>query len=273
MLPMADRYSARRLSGLLSDIRLEAATLWRTPWSIAGGVLYGAVVGGFLVAVSVLHRPTFRFVTREDSIFEWLQFVAFAAAAVFAGLCAFRLWNKGERVPAALFALMGLSCVFIAGEEISWGQRLFGFETSESWKEINKQNETTLHNVGSVLLFFNLAMLVISLYAVIVSLAFIQRRPMGLWRWLIPPSYLITAFGTMAAYKAIRFTIVRGSGFTAVKLGEWAELCMAVGLAAFAIEIWRFAGRSPSTNTTASGFRTGTRGSAAQPDPAADSSA
>lgn len=38
-------------------------------------------------------------------------------------------------------------CIFIAGEEISWGQRILGFETSEWWKSLNPQDETTFHNL------------------------------------------------------------------------------------------------------------------------------
>ena len=33
------------------------------------------------------------------------------------------------------------------GEEISWGQRVFGFETPEALKEVNEQDEFNLHNL------------------------------------------------------------------------------------------------------------------------------
>lgn len=42
---------------------------------------------------------------------------------------------------------MGVLFVFGGGEEMSWGQRIFGFETPESLKEINRQDEVTLHNI------------------------------------------------------------------------------------------------------------------------------
>ena len=32
-------------------------------------------------------------------------------------------------------------------EEISWGQQFFSFETPASWKTINRQGETTFHNL------------------------------------------------------------------------------------------------------------------------------
>lgn len=43
-----------------------------------------------------------------------------------------------------------LSCFYIAGEEHSWGQWFFYWETPEFWGEFNRQNETNLHNTSSL---------------------------------------------------------------------------------------------------------------------------
>jgi len=45
--------------------------------------------------------------------------------------------------------LCTLACIFFAGEEISWGQHFFGWEAGETFREINKQQETNLHNTSS----------------------------------------------------------------------------------------------------------------------------
>lgn len=42
-----------------------------------------------------------------------------------------------------------LGSLYIAGEEASWGQHLIGWDTPESWKAVNDQNETNLHNISS----------------------------------------------------------------------------------------------------------------------------
>jgi hypothetical protein len=39
-----------------------------------------------------------------------------------------------------------LSCLYIAGEEMSWGQHFFHWNTPEYWAEVNRQQETNLHN-------------------------------------------------------------------------------------------------------------------------------
>lgn len=45
--------------------------------------------------------------------------------------------------------LMTLSCFYLAGEEISWGQQLFSWQTPEAIDKINDQHETNLHNMSS----------------------------------------------------------------------------------------------------------------------------
>ena len=42
-----------------------------------------------------------------------------------------------------------LACIYFAGEEASWGQWYFGWETPETYSQINDQNETNLHNTSS----------------------------------------------------------------------------------------------------------------------------
>ena len=57
------------------------------------------------------------------------------------------LSGKGLRGAAILTAFYGLLFFLAAGEEISWGQRIFGWESGEFFKENNKQSETNFHNL------------------------------------------------------------------------------------------------------------------------------
>ncbi len=45
---------------------------------------------------------------------------------------------------------MILGAAYFALEEISYGQHMFGWGTAETWKELNDQDETNLHNVHSL---------------------------------------------------------------------------------------------------------------------------
>ncbi len=48
-------------------------------------------------------------------------------------------------------ALVGaLSFLYIAGEEMSWGQHIFHWNTPEYWAMVNRQEETNLHNTYAI---------------------------------------------------------------------------------------------------------------------------
>lgn len=57
-----------------------------------------------------------------------------------------REWTALHR----LLLLAAIACVYIAGEEMSWGQHWFRWGTPEYWSEINRQDETNLHNTNYV---------------------------------------------------------------------------------------------------------------------------
>jgi len=45
------------------------------------------------------------------------------------------------------YIFIALASFFVFGEEISWGQRIFNFQTSEYFKEHNSQDEENIHNL------------------------------------------------------------------------------------------------------------------------------
>lgn len=49
----------------------------------------------------------------------------------------------------AWVGLAALSTLYIAGEEASWGQHFFAWETPAFWSAMNDQGETNLHNISS----------------------------------------------------------------------------------------------------------------------------
>jgi hypothetical protein len=72
-------------------------------------------------------------------------FIAFAGMAVGLKL-AFRPFVRTHRLLFIFVCVAALGCLYIAGEEHSWGQHFFHWQTPEYWAEINRQNETNLHN-------------------------------------------------------------------------------------------------------------------------------
>ncbi len=98
-------------------------------------------VMAWVVPLFVSSDTTLR-LTREDGPYETVGAIGFAVAGVLFGTLFVRTW-KSHRCWWFL-ALAGLF-LFAAGEEVSWGQRLFGWGDVD--RATNVQGETTLHNL------------------------------------------------------------------------------------------------------------------------------
>lgn len=85
----------------------------------------------------------------EDGFAEWLQFLGYAGASLCSFVVAWRRRRHWLSLPCLAWILLGLFCFLLAGEEISWGERLTGVGV-ESIRHINAQGETTVHNIPAV---------------------------------------------------------------------------------------------------------------------------
>lgn len=69
---------------------------------------------------------------------------------IFTGILIFRLRNN---LPSGWllywFVIVTLGCIYIAGEEISWGQQIWKWGTPEYFRLMNDQQETNIHNMSS----------------------------------------------------------------------------------------------------------------------------
>lgn len=230
------------MSALTADTweraRAEAEGEWGTPARIAAIAFAVPLVGAILLGASRLSLPVFQFFTREDGVLEWLQFAAYVTAAVVALIVAWTLLRSGRRSFAAVYLAVALGAFVVAGEEISWGQRVFGVETPESLEELNRQGEIGVHNIFGVETIFNLGLLAAGLYGSLCAWL-IRTRAAGespAITLLVPPLFLTSCFLLVFLHRLVRFTVPDVTDVTAfVKFGEWPELCFAAGLAAFCV--------------------------------------
>lgn len=90
-----------------------------------------------------------QFLRGESGAIELLTPVALLPGIVF-GIMALRMYRLlPTRKSRIWLALMTLGAIYMAGEEISWGQWLFYWETPSAFMEINDQQETNLHNTSA----------------------------------------------------------------------------------------------------------------------------
>jgi hypothetical protein len=119
---------------------------------LASGAVLSLVL---LYAVLLLEPATVRRLTTEDGPVETLAAVSalvsailflFAYATAPGGNDLF-VWRTRRNV---FFLLLGLLFLFGAGEEVSWGQRIFDIPTPEPLRVYNMQGELNLHNLAPV---------------------------------------------------------------------------------------------------------------------------
>lgn len=79
----------------------------------------------------------------EDGLFEWLQVVVLSAITA---ICVRQALRNQSRHWRWIWMALALIAMFIALEEISWGQRIFDLRWP-SLQAMNHQNETNLHNL------------------------------------------------------------------------------------------------------------------------------
>ena len=124
--------------------------------SISKGVKGAGAVAALLLLAYALFRAvphrTRISVLHEDGPVEYLGALSFFLTAAFFFLI-FREMSRhrdGHSSRLKPYVALGIAGLFFlaAGEEISWGQRIFGIETPDALREANRQEEINLHNLS-----------------------------------------------------------------------------------------------------------------------------
>ncbi|MFC1462588.1 hypothetical protein ACFLQU_03175 [Verrucomicrobiota bacterium] len=126
------------------------------------------------------------------------------------------MFRRGkDNLNALAYALFGLLCIFIAMEEISWGQRILDFNTPDPFRKQNIQNEFNLHNLGPVqkllFLFYSLVGGYACLSGALWAVPKLRRQ-----RWFL--------FLSVCPCLCLYFMPVLVYGVYRLRLGSWAEM-------------------------------------------------
>jgi len=172
-------------------------------------------------AISFLNFPTlYIWGTLENLLGEWIQFFLFLTGA----FLFFRIARKSCR-QRWFYYFVSFALWFIAMEEISWGQQVFGWASSGVFQTHNLQNETNLHNflIGAGTAIHNAIALRIQAtlifgYGVIYPIA-CRYVPLRMLTAIVqyippPPLFLMAYFGVTA------FAMIGLLGIGELEIGE-----------------------------------------------------
>ena len=208
-----------------------ATVIWVMPFVVAlSGVL--AALGG---------KDVYRWYTTEDGPVENLQVLFYFLAFLVALRIVWRFAVSRDRAMAALFGLFCLGSVVMIGEELTWGQRIFGWETPYAMLIRSKQAETNLHTICGVEFAFKWVQMLVGAYGAFLPLLVWRWRPLAAYRQtlarLVPPFSVIHYFLFMFLWRTYRNLIPRPRTFYIFfsEYNEVIELILAMGFFLFSL--------------------------------------
>lgn len=150
---------------------------------IGYGILLGFLVVGLITGFTNVDFFENQFAV-EDGVVEWLTTLLLLVSSILLISRSITLGKHNTKLWIICTFLLGALFFFGAGEEISWGQRIFGIESSEFFEQNNAQKETNLHNlvVGETklnrLIFGQALTAILIIYLIIIPYFYSK------WDWL-----------------------------------------------------------------------------------------
>lgn len=117
------------------------------------GIIALIVIPVYNALVFSLRREDLIALTREDGIVENTAATCYLVSAFILFLLSTRAkainrTNFPGFIDHIFYIVLAVAMIVFAGEEISWGQRLFDFNIPGFWENANRQGEANLHNLN-----------------------------------------------------------------------------------------------------------------------------
>jgi len=142
----------------------------------------------FFLCLKIAFPELYLRLIQEDSVLEYAQAVAYFFSAVISLLVA-GSHQRSNRALQALFCwVLAAGFLFVALEEVSWGQRIFSVQNPAFFQENNVQKEISLHNLEPVQPFLRRLYIIIGAYGAFAWL-FVSRlsaRSRRMVAWVVP---------------------------------------------------------------------------------------
>ena len=139
-----------------------------------------------------------------------------------------------------------LACIYFAGEEISWGQQLQGWETPKWIEDSNKQHETNFHNMSGWFnqkprLLLEILVLIGGIYMPLKRKLLCIHLPHNNWQYWLYPSKVCIPVAVLAILSRMpdRLNILFESNWMMfdVRYSEVQELYFAIFLMIYLLSI------------------------------------
>lgn len=205
----------------------------------------------FLVLIKINSQETYVFLIREDSLLEYSQTIFYLLASIISLIMVFQFHYSQNYIHAFLYVILTIGLLFIAIEEISWGQRIFDFDNPDYFTHNNVQNEVSLHNLSAIQPYLKIIYILIGLYgtlAWLIKLVLAKKLSKhNLLNFVIPAWYIsLYFFMLFFIYTLLHYIrpVAVEYGLDGFRIGlflkwrdeEFAELFLSMGFLIFVID-------------------------------------
>ncbi len=195
-----------------------------------------AIIGAFLL----LRFASLEFYTQlnwEDEPVEYATSLFYLLASIVSVLIARTFFRRQEKLLFGLYLFFSLGLFFIFGEEISWGQRIFGIVLPQFFAENNVQGETTIHNLEPIQVILHQIYIVIGLVGAFGWL--VAPKRLKQWRGILPAWYLSLYFLQIAVFYIYIEYMLPQNNFLGVisRDQEPPELILGIGFLLYTLSI------------------------------------
>ena len=135
-------------------------------------VCLGAIFFGYL---AVTAPSTYHDLIQEDSWVENFTAICLFLSGLFLIVTAL---VEHRALPLCIYILSGVAFLFAAAEEISWGQRIFGFHTPDYLMDLNRQHELNIHNTRALRPFIQIDYYGTLIFCIMTYAAFFYKKDM-----------------------------------------------------------------------------------------------
>ena len=132
----------------------------------------------------------------EDGPVEYATFIIYFVTIIFSLLSAKIFFKRGKKRYGFLYFAMALVFIFIAMEEISWGQRIINLDLPEFFLE-STQEEMNIHDLPVVAIFEDPMIIIAGLIGGLLWVIFQKSKNTNFYsfkRFFVPGWYLMSYF-------------------------------------------------------------------------------
>lgn len=162
-------------------------------------------INTLIVVLSILliyHTSYYDHLSKEDHLAEYLSAFFLLLSSLFFARSIYlnsRIQAEKNFGLVGIFSFISIILFLAAGEEISWGQRIFDIKTPQYLLEINDQDELNFHNIDKK--FFDRLLDRLTIVFVLIGAVFLILKKPSYLKLKTPDLYIICSFALTAFYK------------------------------------------------------------------------